>query len=320
MLRKDIPAILLLSFISFLVLSLPGCGGSSSTNTNIADTVYYVDPATGLDTNSGTQAEPFKTLTKAINVASIVASTKGATINAASGVYDTASGEVFPLLPTTGEILIGPDTGTANIVGAGSYTVSGGEYISGNGATVNTSIAFSPGVTGSLSKITANNSAYTFVFADNANVNLSGNTFTGTTTCCTSYAIWIVNGSKVALTSNTITGYVPLDTADASTQVIARNNHFEGYYGIYTADGLPSASQLDLGTAASPGNNTFLTTSTAVANHGQPGDAGVTAVGNTWNPNIQGADADGHYAAQLITGPTTGGLNYYVGPTAGIQF
>jgi hypothetical protein len=293
----------------------------------------YVDPATGSDANTGTQASPFKTISWAINAASAVAAINGADIHAASGVYSTvANGEAFPLMPTTGEHLIGPviGSGTANIDGAGSYTIFAGELPAaisiGNANPISTTIVFAPGVTGSVSGITANGSALNVIVADNATVTLSNNTITLPTGCapwCNTVPVWIVNGSVATLTSNTITGYVSVDVADGSTKVLARNNHFGGSYGVVTADsGLLHASQLDLGTAASPGNNTIQCTLIGVSNSGQAGDAGVTAVGNTWNP-VQNADLTGHYAAQYITGPTptvAGPNNYYVFPTAGIQF
>lgn len=290
---------------------------------------YYVDPVNGLDTNAGTQALPFKTITWAINAASAIAAINGADIHAASGVYSTvANNETFPLMPTTGEHLIG--SGTVNIDGAGSYTISGGELlIAINNSLyipISTTIAFAPGVTGSVSGITANGSALNVIVADNATVTLSNNTITLATTCtpwCNTYPVWIVNGSVATLDSNTIIASVAVDVADGLTRVKARNNRFEGSYGIITADsGLTTASQLDLGTAASPGNNTILGTLIGVSNSGQAGDAGVTAVGNTWNPSAQGADPSGHYASQPLPfpGPTTSGQNYYVQPTAGIQF
>jgi hypothetical protein len=161
------------------------------------------------------------------------------------------------------------------------------------------------------------------IVVDKATVTLSDNTFTFDKTNPYYYPVWIVNGSVATLTSNTITGYVSVDVADGPTKVLARNNHFEGSFGVVTADtGLFTASQLDLGTAASPGNNTILSTIRGVSSWStQPNDPGVTAVGNNWTPNVQVADGSGHYAAnQSETGATSSGQNYYVVPPPGIQF
>lgn len=349
MLKKSFFLAMAIFMASFFILSLPGCGGGGDSRYNPNNPVapgipqFYVDPVNGLDTNAGTQASPFKTITWAINAASAVAAINGADIHAASGVYSTvANGEAFPLMPTTGEHLIG--SGTANIDGAGSYTIFGGELSAaisaGNANPISTTIVFAPGVTGSVSGITANGSAPNVIVADNATVTLSNNTITLATLCtpfCNTVPVWIVNGSVATLDSNTIIGSIAVDVADGTTLVVARNNHFEGSYGVMTADyssGLTTASQLDLGTAASlgkaasPGNNTILSNSInghyGVVSYGQSGDAGVTAVGNTWIAGNQGADTSGHYAAnQSEVGPTvplSTDYNYKVYPTAGIQF
>jgi hypothetical protein len=61
-----------------------------------------------------------------------------------------------------------------------------------------------------------------------------------------------------------------------------------------------NASSLDLGTLAEPGGNTFVqhtaTQNTALGLNTQA--LTVQAVGNTWTPNQQGADAEGHYVVQ----------------------
>jgi hypothetical protein len=84
---------------------------------------------------------------------------------------------------------------------------------------------------------------------------------------------------------------------------------------------LISGPRADLGTASDPGNNTFrgsvqpgatgVTVDTAVV------DSAISAVGNTWNPNVQGADAGGRYPTTIVvTGqsPLARGLNFNVAP------
>jgi hypothetical protein len=62
---------------------------------------------------------------------------------------------------------------------------------------------------------------------------------------------------------------------------------------------------VDLGTALSPGGNTIQNSGTGNLS-GITGDA-ISAVGNTWNPNVQGADANGHFpAATQLAGPASG--------------
>jgi len=59
-----------------------------------------------------------------------------------------------------------------------------------------------------------------------------------------------------------------------------------------------AGSSWDFGTLAEPGGNTFTATTTSLLLSSP--SAPVTAIGNAWAPNVQGADADGHYVA---TGP-----------------
>lgn len=71
---------------------------------------------------------------------------------------------------------------------------------------------------------------------------------------------------------------------------------------------------VDIGTAADAGGNLFLNTGTGLKVQGSDfALREVNAIGNTWNPNTQGADADGHYSPILVVqGTSTGivGANY----------
>ena len=67
-------------------------------------------------------------------------------------------------------------------------------------------------------------------------------------------------------------------------------------------------STADLGTSDSPGNNLFQNTGVGVTVESSIGLGGIAvqAVGNTWNPSVQGADTNGKYATvATITGPVT---------------
>lgn len=67
-----------------------------------------------------------------------------------------------------------------------------------------------------------------------------------------------------------------------------------------------SGGNANLGTASKPGNNTIqnLSSGTGLAVFWTSGT--IQAVGNTWNPSVQGADASGHYTSQLLSGPMSG--------------
>ena len=70
---------------------------------------------------------------------------------------------------------------------------------------------------------------------------------------------------------------------------------------------------VDLGTAADPGGNT-MTGNTLTSLQMNLSNVGtVQAAGNTWNANVQGADANGHYTTPTLkTGPASNGTNYQI--------
>jgi hypothetical protein len=76
----------------------------------------------------------------------------------------------------------------------------------------------------------------------------------------------------------------------------------------------------DLGTAANPGGNTFQGNSGV----GVLAESGVlaNAIGNTWNPNTQGADANGRYpVVATIPGPVAApdNGNYGINETSSLS-
>jgi parallel beta-helix repeat protein len=81
----------------------------------------YVNPAIGNDAAGGTQAAPFKTISRALKQAKL-----GDRIQLVPGTYSTASGEVFPLAIPTGVTVIGNEA----TKGAGIVMNGGGSYAS----------------------------------------------------------------------------------------------------------------------------------------------------------------------------------------------
>jgi hypothetical protein len=89
-------------------------------------------------------------------------------------------------------------------------------------------------------------------------------------------------------------------------------------YGIeYDSDPSKPVGSIDLGTASNPGGNTLL--NNVFRNLQVKGNTTLIAVGNTWNANIQGADAQGRYATARVDGPKSGN-NYYIASGVSIQF
>ena len=92
-------------------------------------TTLYVNPVTGKDTNAGSVKTPYQTLTKAIAQA-----TSGTTIYLATGTYNAASKERFPLVIPSGVIVLGNESTKGKdivIVGSGEYNSStfGNQFI-----------------------------------------------------------------------------------------------------------------------------------------------------------------------------------------------
>jgi hypothetical protein len=137
----------------------------------------YVDVSVGSDMNPGTQASPFKTITKAMTVA-----TSGTTVQVAPGIYDTSSlstPEVFPITVPAGVLLIGNEANK----GGGTSIVGGGQipaFPAGTSAVVH------PGTGSTIAGFTITN--------DNLNPALSGR-----------YGLFLSN-STVTLRNNTVTG------------------------------------------------------------------------------------------------------------------
>jgi hypothetical protein len=79
-----------------------------------------------------------------------------------------------------------------------------------------------------------------------------------------------------------------------------------------------NAGKIDLGTAGDPGNNNFVNLGDGIAvTFDAPGfDTGtIDAVGNTWNSNVQGTDANGHYTTRRTadgTSPNAQGSNFKI--------
>jgi hypothetical protein len=76
--------------------------------------------------------------------------------------------------------------------------------------------------------------------------------------------------------------------------LVVRGTRIDAVPSGFELDG-DAASSFDFGTLADPGDNVLTATTTALDVQ-NPAIAAVSAVGNTWTPNVQNADADGHYA------------------------
>lgn len=316
----------LLVMAGMVGLLVTACGGGSTgavTPAGVPSAIqgksFYVNPATGSDTTGdGSVNAPYKTLTKAIQMASAIAATSGANIYAASGLYSTVSGETFPIKPTKGDNIIG--TGIAQISGTGVATFGGGNL---SGYALSYAVFFSSGVAANMTSMSIGGSQET-IGVDNATVTLSNNSLSGST----DVAMVVSDGAHLTLSGNTVNnGVWGLLLADPTTVVVARGNsiltqNMDAIHIGYTS-AVPGTA-LDLGTATNPGNNTILGSATGMglnlANVSATSGV-VQAVGNTWHPNIQGANFAGHYASAVIAAGTAYlAGNNYANPATAIQF
>src|SRR6266853_391702 len=169
------------------------------TSSPCAGVTLYVDVSTGVDTNPGTQASPFKTITHAMSVA-----TSGTTVQVLPGVYDTLNNsEVFPITVPAGVLLIGDE---ANVGGGTTPTSIVGNGPAPAGFPVNVTVVVLPGTGSTLAGFTITNDA------------ASGNGRDGI----------ILSNSSVTLRKNTISGAsrvgVEFDVSNVATNHVITGN------------------------------------------------------------------------------------------------
>ncbi len=115
--------------------------------------------------------------------------------------------------------------------------------------------------------------------------------------------------NNLTLTGNSAGGITLSNGALTLRNSTLSNNGAEGGLTVY------GDSTVDLGTTASPGGNTFTGNTGAQFNSIVTTGRTVNAVGNTWTPSVQGADANGRYSIPPAYAPAP-----KFGPTNGSNF
>src|SRR5690242_15407474 len=173
-------------FILLAVLALAACPKDKHhhddpppVTTPPPSPIFYVNAGTGLDTNPGTQASPFKTITHALTVAT----TSGSTVNVAPGLYDVVNnGETFPITVPAGVLLIGDETNKGAGTPTATSIVGKGTPPAGFNATTVTVI---PGTGSTVAGFTITSDTNSFghdsLLLANSTVTLRNNTVTGAT-------------------------------------------------------------------------------------------------------------------------------------------
>ncbi len=192
-------------------------------------------------------------------------------------------------------------TGSTINVGGGSLSVKGGSFFAPNRSGIEA---------GSI---------------NNVNVSVDGTNINATEGISQAKGSLQVNNAQItttraAITSNYVSG--SLNSLSVRNSVLTTSGSNSNVI-LVTFSG----SFIDLGSAASPGGNTFINSSADLNPRTMVGIstvAGTTATmnasGNTWRPNVQGADAAGKYAAATVTGPSPSGVNYYVDTGITLKF
>jgi parallel beta-helix repeat protein len=218
---------------------------------------YYVDAASGLDANPGTSENPFKTITRAVQVAET-----NKIIGVLPGTYDTDLGETFPIRLKQGQMLIGniPDKGlgttATTIYGSGDASPGDSDLAAIVGADLSTVAGFNIGAPYYI---------VTFgIYFSNAAVTITDNSFTSATTnlyggirargtgaavimrndfLTSSYGVYgaYCSGAMVVESNNFQTMAIPVDLTGNTNNTIVRGNTFvgNGQIGIQVQDGHP---------------------------------------------------------------------------------
>ncbi len=284
--------------------------GSDPTDQSNTPFHFWVDLSNGLDSNSGTERAPFKTITYALTQAG-----QNKIVKVLPGTYDLSNGETFPLILQPGQSLIGDESSKGEsakstaIVGYGDYTVGsfsaatlvGAEAARISGFSIGEGPNFhfaiiADGITMDIVNNSFRSSTYGGVYLANSGVStIRGNIFN-----TKSYGVYVNNSpDRAKIANNTfITPSLPIDVLGVNTAVNISNNTIigSGQVGIQVqhgtplirgnifnnADGYRYAAIRAQFTAATPivRGNTFICDSAISIVNGNPDLGTATKVGN----------------------------------------
>jgi hypothetical protein len=184
--------------------------GSTSLTVMSCSATWMVDAVHGGDTNSGACGAPFKTLHKALSVAS-----SGQSIQVQPGTYDTANGETFPEVVPANVYVIGDQasrgTSPGTVVGGEIDLPNSGAYVVGLKVvgpvkmTASVSLYYSTVVTGGSGNCVSMSGSGTALYGDvvtncaNIGVTVTGSSATATLSfssiTANGYGVDIVSGN-----------------------------------------------------------------------------------------------------------------------------
>ncbi|HEY9619911.1 MAG TPA: S-layer homology domain-containing protein, partial [Crinalium sp.] len=274
--------------------------------------ILYINPDRGNDNGNGSQASPYRTITRAVRQA-----TRGTTLRLTSGTYSVASGEVFPLVIPVGVIVLGDETSKGN----GFLIEGSGEYLSPTfnrqnitlrlendaelrGVTVSNRVSRGTGVWLESTNPTIANSTFVScgregIFATgNALPDISDNRFQNNTASgismarnakgvvqrniCqnTGYGIAISDNAAPLISANQVISNQAGIVISGTARPVLRNNHIEQNSG----DGLIVMNNAvpDLGRNQDPGGNVIQGNTGLDLRNSTP--TALLSVGNSINP------------------------------------
>lgn len=333
-------------------------GTTVEYTTNVFAVDWYVDAVNGQDATNcnvpqsyeGTANHPFKTIKCGLAAARNKIILGGinpvtAVVKIKPGIYDAANGETLPfLIGVSGITLVGDIATNGRGIGAigktelntngGNYTITAGGQIS---RVCSTAVAMSTGSNGPGSgilgfSITGTTLPYGIVVDASKASLVAHNTIK--LGAASSIGVYITGGSTTTLSSNEVDATMAaVGVDDSVTSAKLRGNKLNTIanadaYGVITPLWGITNADIDLGTAADPGNNIISPNplSTKVGfqiSVYKNGPTNYNAVGNTWKAGIQNADAQGHYPGSLPQNPVPGlasGYNFAMIAGISIQF
>jgi uncharacterized protein DUF1565 len=283
-------------FILLAVLALAACPKDKHhhddpppVTTPPPSPIFYVNAGTGLDTNPGTQASPFKTITHALTVAT----TSGSTVNVAPGLYDVVNnGETFPITVPAGVLLIGDETNKGAGTPTATSIVGKGTPPAGFNATTVTVI---PGTGSTVAGFTITSDTNSFghdsLLLANSTVTVRNNTVTG----ATRYGVevdattnHVISGNRIVNNGGSGLGFVKGGVGSKVQSNVISGNPFGVEYDVDGGD-------LGGGSAGSTGGNVLSCNSFNDLIVGTPTAISISAKNNLWdhtNPTL-GCDFSG---------------------------
>jgi hypothetical protein len=197
----------------------------------------------------------------------------------------------------------------ANVGGGGcgsaSIEVAGAASLSVDGTSVsnppaNAVFVQSSGATVALTSTMIEATVFGINVEADATVTLDGLTLSGPGGSTTTWGVYVSSPSAhVTLTNATVGGFYRGVAVAEGALKVRGSTIGNGVSGVWFGGG-----SVDLGDSASdPGGNVLQANTVAALDIEPAAPATVHAVGNTWLPNVQGADATGRYAAGTTQGP-----------------